>query len=83
MIDHAKLEADCKAFCEGWKQGAVYANMLAVGDVFRGSRGEADHRGLSGAQSDGFHGGAFEVIKKCQIWTDLHSNTIVRIVHPD
>jgi hypothetical protein len=48
-------------FAELFAEGNEYARSLKVGDDFRGSHGEADHRGLTGIERRAFGSGAAQV----------------------
>jgi hypothetical protein len=62
-----------------WEAGEQWAARLQVGDTFRGSHGEADHRGLTGAARQSFGRGALDVLRSVRIWTGAHDNVIARI----
>lgn len=64
---------------EFWELGNAWAKGLKVGDTFRGSHGEADHRGLTGAARRAFANGALEVLRSTRVWTGRHDLLIERI----
>jgi hypothetical protein len=47
---------------DAFQAGEDWAKSLKIGDVFRGSHGEADHRGLVDAERRCFGSGALGVI---------------------
>jgi hypothetical protein len=75
MTDASKLAGTP----EQWVAGNAWAKGLKVGDTFRGSHGEADHRGLTGAARRAFANGALEVLRSTRVWTGRHDLLIERI----
>ena len=79
VTDPAQPDPKVAAMIRGYEAGKRYAASLKVGDLFRGSHGEADHRGLVGLEREGFGVGALEIIKTLTIWSERDSNVIARI----
>jgi hypothetical protein len=62
--------AEATAWMAAYQAGVEYAENLKVGDVFRGSHGEADHRGMNDDERSMFGSGAYSRIKNMGIWCD-------------
>jgi hypothetical protein len=60
-------------------QGEAWAASLAVGQPFRGSAGEAAHRGLTGLEAKAFDVAGWAAIQSLGIWTAHDSGLIVRL----
>ena len=71
-----------QAWMTAYQAGARWATDLKIGDEFRGSYGEAAHRGLTGEERSMFGAGAASVMRKptFSVWvrnddfviTDIH-----------
>lgn len=55
---------------EAFEAGVAWAESLKIGDVFRGSHGEASHRGLEGTKRSFFGNGALDVLHSYRIFTN-------------
>jgi len=59
--------------------GVAWAESLKIGDVFRGSHGEASHRGLEGTERSFFGNGALDVLHSYRIFTN---NGVITAIGP-
>jgi hypothetical protein len=61
------------------KAGINWANALTVGDTFRGSHGEAVHRGMDGSAAKAFSAGGHAKLQTLEIWCD-RQNVITKLI---
>lgn len=69
------------AYTKQWDEGRDWALSLKVGDTFRGSWGEAKHRGYDGPECKAFSDGALSALDNAKgVWTKGNSLKIIRII---
>jgi len=70
---------EASKFFDAFQAGGAWAESLKNGDVFRGSHGEASHRGLKGNERSAFGSGALYILKSYNIYTN---NDVITAIGP-
>ena len=82
MTNTVELTADDRRHFDMFNAGRDWAASLKPGDVFRGSDGEADHRGLTDWDAKFFSAGAQTKISDMTIYVISDDSNIIHSIEP-
>ncbi len=83
IIEIAKVDPRAAGMMQAWLDGEEWANSLEAGSVFRGSMGEAKHRGLDEDCASMFCSAAYNLIKNWGIYCPMDSFILTRVTRPE